>query len=145
VALDGASKATLVISKILSFVSPSLGVLGVDPSMVSRDPVEVAAYESDPLNFHGKIPARTLGEIVHFVEALPPQLQKLTLPMLLMHGTADKLAGVGGSEMVYRSIRSQDKTIRLYDGLYHEIFNEVPADRARVFADVAGWIKARIA
>jgi alpha-beta hydrolase superfamily lysophospholipase len=60
-----------------------------------------------------------------------------------MHGKADRLAGVSGSEMVCRSVRSQDKTLTLYDGLYHEIFNELPADRARVFADMAGWIEAR--
>ena len=144
VVLDGAPPAMLVISKILSVLAPSLGVFSVDPSLVSRDPAEVAAYVSDPLNFHGKAPARTMGEIVRFVEGLPARLPQVTLPVLLMHGTEDKLAGAGGSELVYRSIRSQDKTIKLYDGFYHEIFNEFPADRARVFAELSGWIEAHI-
>ena len=144
VVLDGAPAALLILSKILSVVAPSLGVFSVDPSLVSRDPVEVATYVSDPLNFHGKAPARTMGEIVRFVEGLPARLPQVTLPMLLMHGMEDKLAGFSGSEMVYRSIRSQDKTIKLYEGLYHEIFNELPADRARVFADMSGWIEAHI-
>lgn len=144
VALDGAPAALLILSKILSVITPSVGVFGVDPSLVSRDPAEVAAYIADPLNFHGKAPARTMGEIVHFVEGLPKRLPQVTLPILLMHGTEDKLAGSVGSEMVYRSIRSQDKTIKLYAGLYHEIFNEFPADRARVFADMSGWIQAHI-
>ena len=144
VVLDGAPAAMLIISKILSVLAPSLGVFSVDPALVSRDPTEVAAYVSDPLNFHGKAPARTMGEIVHFVEGLPARLSQVTLPILLMHGKEDKLAGFGGSEMVYRSVRSQDKTIKLYDGLYHEIFNEFPADRARVFADMSGWIEAHI-
>jgi acylglycerol lipase len=144
VALDGAPAAMLIISKVLSMLAPSLGVFSVDPSLVSRDPAEVAAYVSDPLNFHGKAPARTMGEIVRFVEGLPARLPEVTLPILLMHGKEDKLAGAGGSELVYRSVRSQDKTIKLYDGLYHEIFNELPADRARVFADMGGWIQAHI-
>ena len=144
VVLDGAPPALLILSKMLSVVAPSLGVFSVDPALVSRDPAEVAAYVSDPLNFHGKAPARTMGEIVRFVEGLPARLPQVTLPILLMHGTEDKLAGTGGSELVYRSIRSQDKTIKLYEGLYHEIFNELPADRARVFAELSGWIEAHI-
>ncbi len=144
VVLDGAPPALLILSKMLSVVAPSLGVFSVDPALVSRDPAEVAAYVSDPLNFHGKAPARTMGEIVRFVEGLPARLPQVTLPILLMHGTEDKLAGSGGSELVYRSIRSQDKTIKLYEGLYHEIFNELPADRARVFAELSGWIEAHI-
>lgn len=145
VALDGASAVTLIVSKILSCVAPSLGVFGVDPSAVSRDPDEVAAYDKDPLNFHGKVPARTLGEIVRFVEALPDKLSKVKLPVLLMHGSDDKLAGIGGSEMVLARIRSKDKTLKRYEGLYHEIFNEFPADRARVFADMSAWIEAHLA
>ena len=144
VVLDGASTAMIVVSKILSLFAPSLGVYGVDPSAVSRDPAEAAAYDKDPLNFHGKVPARTLGEIVRFVEALPAQLPRITLPILLMHGTADKLAGMSGSKMVHSTVRSKDKTLKLYDGLYHEIFNEFPADRARVFADMSTWLDAHI-
>ena len=144
VVLDGAPAVLLILSKILSVVAPSLGVFSVDPSLVSRDSAEVAAYVSDPLNFHGKATARTMGEIVRFVEGLPARLPQVTLPVLLMHGKEDKLAGSGGSELVYRSIRSQDKTIKLYEGLYHEIFNELPADRARVFAELSGWIEAHL-
>lgn len=144
VSLDGASTATQVISKILSFLTPSLGLFGVDPSVVSRDPVEVAAYDKDPLNFHGKVPARTVGEIVNFVGMLPGRLAEITLPVLLMHGTDDKLAGISGSEMVLKGIKSKDKTLKRYTGLYHEIFNEFPDDRARVFADMGNWLDAHV-
>jgi alpha-beta hydrolase superfamily lysophospholipase len=145
VALDGASGFTLLLSKVLSSVAPSLGLFAVDPSAVSQDETEVAAYAADPLNFHGKVPARTMGEIVRFVERVPPRLSQLTLPLLIVHGKADKLAGVSGSEMVCRSVGSADKTLTVYDGLYHEVFNERPEGREKVMADVAGWIKARSA
>jgi acylglycerol lipase len=144
VALDGASKVTQLVSKILSFLAPSLGVFSVDPSAVSRDPVEVATYAADPLNCHGKLPVRTIGEIIHFVERLPRKLPALHLPILLMHGTDDKLAGVSGSEMIYAAVSSRDKTLMRYDGLYHEIFNEFLVDRLRVFADMGDWIKAHL-
>jgi alpha-beta hydrolase superfamily lysophospholipase len=96
------------------------------------------------LNAHGKVPARTLGELVKFIEWLPAALSMIQLPMLVMHGSEDKLAGVSGSKMVVDRAGSKDKTLKIYDGLYHEIFNELAEDRKRVFADMTGWIKSRI-
>ncbi len=143
VALDGAPPLTGPISKVLSLLAPRLGMFPIDPRLVSRDPEMVAAYERDPLNAHGKVPARTLGEIVKFVELLPALLPAIQLPLLVMHGGEDKLAGVSGSRMVIERVSSSDKTLNVYDGLYHEIFNELPEDRARVIGDMTGWIKSR--
>ena len=104
----------------------------------------MADYASDPLNCHGKVPARTLGEIIKLVEWLPAALSVLTLPMLVMHGAADKLAGVSGSEMLIARTGSTDKTLKVYPELYHEIFNELPPDRARVLANLSEWIDAHV-
>ncbi|WP_420467683.1 lysophospholipase [Panacagrimonas sp.] len=144
VALDGAPPMMKPIAKFLSMVAPRLGMFGIDPSLVSRDRDMVAAYASDPLNAHGKVPARTLGEIVNFVEILPALLPALQLPLLVMHGQDDKLAGVAGSQMVIDKCGSKDKTLKVYPGLYHEIFNELPADRALVLQDMTDWIGARV-
>jgi acylglycerol lipase len=143
VALDGLPPLLAPVAKFLSAVAPKLGLFAVDPSLVSRDPEMVAAYASDPLNAHGKVPVRTLGEIIRLVEFLPMVLSELKLPLLLLHGSDDKLAGVAGSRMVASRVSSQDKTLVVYDGLYHEIFNELPADRARVFTDMLNWLDAR--
>lgn len=145
VALDGAPLPMRMIAKFLSSVAPKMGTFGVQPSLVSRDEDMVRAYATDPLNAHGKLPARTLGEIISLVEFLPAVLSELKLPLLILHGSEDKLAGVSGSQMVAKRVSSTDKTLVLYDGLYHEIFNELPADRARVFKDMLNWIDARIA
>lgn len=139
-ALNATSTWMVLISKLLSLLAPSLGVVAIDPSAVSRDSAEVAAYVDDPLNFHGKVPARTVGELVRFADALPHRLADLTLPLLIMHGKADILTDVAGSEMVMRGVRSKDKTLLVYEGLRHEIFNELPVDRARVFDDLWTWI-----
>ncbi len=123
---------------------PKLGTFAIDPGEVSRDPDSVAAYAEDPLNFHGKVPMGTLGEIVRMVQWLPGALSALELPLLIMHGGDDKLAGVPGSRMVIDNARSPDKTLEVYEGLYHEMFNEPPADRERVLHDLVQWIEARL-
>lgn len=145
VALDGAPPYMRPIAKVLSTVAPKLGVFAVAPDLVSRDPEVVADYANDPLNAHGKVPARTLGEIIRFVEALPALLSGLQLPLLIQHGQEDKLAGVSGSERVMRGVSSSDKTLKVYPALYHEIFNELAADRAVVLKDLTDWIDARLA
>lgn len=145
VALDGAPAYLPPVAKFLSSVSPKLGMFAVDPSLVSRDPDMVAKYAGDPLNAHAKVPVRTLAEIVRFVEVVPGLLPVITVPTLLLHGSDDKLAGVAGSRMILERISSTDKTLKVYDGLYHEIFNEFPADRAKVFADLTGWLAPRLA
>lgn len=143
VALDGAPPLMKPVSKLLSLLAPKLGTFAIDPKLVSRDPQMVAAYADDPLNAHGKVPARTLGEIVSFTEWLPAALPMIRLPLLVQHGGADQLAGVGGSRMVVERVGSRDKSLKVYDGLYHEIFNELPEDRRRVLDDLGAWIEAR--
>lgn len=145
VALDGAPPMLKPIAKFLSVIAPKLGMFAVDPALVSRDPAVVADYAADPLNAHGKVPARTLSEIVYFVEMLPAALPLLKLPLLVMHGEDDKLAGVAGSRMVVKEAASADKTLKVYPRLYHEIFNELPEDRAVVLRDLCAWIAPRLA
>lgn len=144
VALDGAPPMMKPIAKALSVIAPGLGMFSVAPELVSRDASVVADYMKDPLVMHAKVPARTLGEIVNFVEMLPAALPRLELPLLALHGRDDKLAGVAGSERVVKHASSKDKTLKVYDGLYHEIFNELPADRAIVLKDLTDWIGARV-
>lgn len=124
----------------LSGIAPWIPALAVDPATVSRDREEVEAYRTDPLVHHGKLPLRTVTEIVAATEAFPEQVQALTLPLLLLHGSEDQLAPVRGSEMVHERVSSQDNTLKIYDGLFHEVLNELPDDRARVLADLDAWL-----
>jgi alpha-beta hydrolase superfamily lysophospholipase len=127
-------------ARALSATVPWMPALGVDPATVSRDPAEVEAYRTDPLVHHGKLPVRTIAEIAAATEAFPEQVGSLTLPLLLVHGSEDRLVSVRGSRMVYERASSQDKTLEIYDGLYHEVLNELPADRERVLADILAWL-----
>lgn len=145
VALEAAPPLIGPISKFLGIFLPALGMFAIDPSLVSRDKSVVDDYTNDPLNAHSKVPARTLSEIVKFVELLPVLLSAINLPLLIMHGEQDKLAGVAGSKMVADRVSSKDKELIIYKGLYHEIFNELPDDRALVFKDLTNWIQKRLA
>ena len=137
-ALEAASFATRMAGKVLSVVAPRLGVYDIDSTTVSRDPDVVRDYDADPLNYHGKLPARTVAELSNTVERFPSAVPRLTLPMLLMHGTADRLVPIVGTEMVDELAGSDDKTFIRYEGLYHEILNE--PERDRVLADIIAWL-----
>lgn len=129
-------------ARLFSFFSPSKPFLPIDGSAVSRDPDEVRKYNEDPLNSRTPIPARTVTELLDRLAWLHAGYPTLSLPLLLMHGTADSLALPAGSQRIHDLAGSKDKTLHLYEGYYHEIFNEPPADRERVFADVKRWIAA---
>ncbi len=141
-ALEAASPATRIAAKVLSAVAPRLPVFGVDPTLVSRDPAEVNAYETDPLVHHGKLPARTVAELAVAVESFPQAVRSITIPTLILYGTDDKLCPPAGSLMLSERIGSEDKTLKAYDGLYHEILNE--PERERVLDDLCSWLRAHV-
>jgi alpha-beta hydrolase superfamily lysophospholipase len=139
-ALEAASLVERVAGHVLSLVAPKLGVISIDSTTVSRDPGVVRDYDSDPLNHRGRLPARTVHELAGTVASFPDDVVQLRLPMLLMHGTDDRLVPIDGSEMVEERAGSEDKTFIRYEGLYHEILNE--PERDRVVADMADWLDA---
>ena len=139
-ALEAASPAQRIAGHVLSVIAPKLGVFPIDSSTVSRDPAVVVAYDADPLNYHAKLPARTVHELATEVGRFPASLQRLTLPLLVMVGTGDTLVPPAASELVYEKASSEDKTIKRYDGLYHEIVHE--PERDQVMADLTGWLGA---
>jgi len=125
---------------LLSRLAPNLPVTALDATAVSRDPAVVQAYVDDPLVYHGKIRARTGAEGLKAVARVHAGLRKVTLPVLVLHGADDRLTSPSGSKAVAEKVSSVDKTLTLYDGLYHEIFNE-PEQKA-VLDDVVGWLDA---
>jgi acylglycerol lipase len=137
-ALDAAPAPVRLIARGLSAVAPRLGVFAVDPSLVSRDPEVVKAYEEDPLVHHGKLPVRTVAELATAVESFPGNVGVITVPTLIMYGTEDKLAPPAGSVMLSERISSSDKTTIPYEGLYHEIFNE--PEQQQVMDDMCAWL-----
>ncbi len=138
--IEAAPLPLRVVAKTLSVVAPNAGVLQLDGTRVSRDPEEVAAYDADPLNHRGKLPARTVQELVDTVARLPDAVERITIPTLVMQGTEDGLVPPAGARMVYDRLGSADKTLELYEGYFHELFNEPAGQRERPLDDTARWL-----
>ena len=86
--------------------------------------------------------ARLGAELVKTMERVTAEAAKITLPILILQGSADKLVDPDGAQMLYASVSSADKTIHVYDGCYHEVFNE--PERDQVLDDVETWLKDRL-
>lgn len=136
------SRLTILISRLLSRFAPKLGVLALDAEGVSRDPAVVAAYRADPLVYSGKMSARLAAEMFDAMASSRAGASSIALPILLMHGEDDRLTAPAGSRFLFETVASSDKQLKLYPGLFHEIFNE--PERDIVIADLIDWIDAHL-
>jgi acylglycerol lipase len=130
--------AQMLIAKAFSSITPKVSIFAFDGEGVSRDPEVLAAYRADPLNFHGKVPMRTVGELFASPNRVIPLLPSITLPVLILHGGEDPVARPAGSTMIYESLSSTDKELKIYPELYHEILNE--PERQDVMDDICAWL-----
>lgn len=126
----------------LSRVLPGVRVVEkVDSTFVSRDKEVVERYDSDPLVYHKRISARTAHEIENAIKRIRDSAGAISIPVFLLHGTADKIADIKGTEEFYQSVSSRDKELKKYEGLYHEIMNEPEKDK--VLSDIVSWMDQR--
>lgn len=128
--------------KGLSHLAPRLPVLKLKNEDFSRDPKAVAALNDDPLTAHEVQPAMTVAALVRADERLREAFPQIKLPLLIMHGTDDKATVCQGSEFFYKTAGSQDKTLKLYEGHYHDLLNDI--GKEQVVADIMGWIDKRL-
>lgn len=129
------------ISKFVSAVLPWFPAVRVDESLLSRDPAVVREVRRDPLVPSGNAPARTGAEMLRAIEQIDARIQYLSLPLLILHGTADRLADPDGSRYLAETVSSADVTLKLYEGFYHETLND--PERDRVMDNVLRWLDAR--
>ena len=139
---DEMSKISLMMGKVMSVLAPKSGLLQLNADGVSRDPEVVNAYESDPLVYRGKITARLFGELFSAISRTLGNAYKITLPILIVQGGEDKLVPAKGAGLFGEKIRSVDKTIKIYEGLYHEVFNE--PEHKEVLTDVENWLEKHL-
>jgi len=133
----------IAVSQVLGKIAPWLPTIALDSTAVSRDPAVVEAYQTDPMVTRARIPARLGAEMLSTMQSFPGRVGSLHIPLLVMHGSADRLTNPAGSEMVERLAGSEDKTLVIFDDLYHEIFNEPLQGEVR--DDLLAWLDARIA
>jgi acylglycerol lipase len=137
---DDISPLTIFAGKVLSAIIPKLGLIQLDAEGVSRDPAVVKAYETDPLVYLGKVTARLGAEMIKAMGQIGAEASRITLPLLILQGGADRLVPPSGAQMLHDRVGSADRKIILYEGLYHEVFNE--PEHGRVLHDVEMWLKA---
>jgi len=132
----------LAVLKGLSHIAPHAHVLPLKNEDFSRDPKVVAAMNADPLIAHETQPTQTVAAMVRADERLKQEFPLITLPVFILHGTADKATRPSGSQAFYDSAGSTDKTLKLYDGGFHDLLNDT--DRETVMADITRWVDARL-
>jgi alpha-beta hydrolase superfamily lysophospholipase len=144
-ALEVGTDITPLTQKVVGFlgkVAPKLKTVKLDPTSISRDPLEVEKYINDPLIHREGGKAGLALALLNEIKALKQQFKNFTYPVLIMHGESDKITNPEGSKSLYQQAVHKDKTLKLWEGAYHEIFNET--NKAEVIAYMVSWIKNRL-
>ncbi|MGE0220956.1 alpha/beta hydrolase [Mycolicibacterium sp.] len=136
------SPVMLLAAKVLGRLAPGLPVQELPAEAVSRDPEVVAAYRADPLVYQGKLPAGIGLALIRVGETMPKRAAAITAPLLVVHGDHDSLVPAEGSKRLVECVGSPDVHLKIYPGLYHEVFNE--PEKELVLDDVTSWIEAKL-
>jgi alpha-beta hydrolase superfamily lysophospholipase len=128
-------------SRVIGRLAPALPTVPLERDALSRSEAVVQQVENDPLCYTGLIKARTGAEMVRATQRLDAQMHRLTVPYLLIHGTADRLTDPEGSRALHARARSDDRTFSVHEGFYHETFNDPGGER--VLGEIADWLDER--
>ncbi|HTG94557.1 MAG TPA: lysophospholipase [Pyrinomonadaceae bacterium] len=132
----------LSILKGFDYIAPHLHVYTLKNENFSRDPLFVDSMNNDPLIEDESEPTQTATVMIDAARRLHREFPFIKLPVLILHGTEDKATNPSGSQFFYDNAGSTDKTLKLYEGHYHDLLNDV--DKEVVMADINGWIDARV-
>lgn len=136
--------AKKIFGSLMSYLWPSL-TLGneVDAGKISHDPGVVSAYENDPL-VHDRVSARFFTEMMAAMDTVDQQAASFNVPILMQAAGDDHLVNARAAGQFFEKLEIPDKTLHLYEGLYHEIYNELEAQREKVLTDLADWLEERL-
>ncbi|MEX0957060.1 MAG: lysophospholipase [Rhizobiaceae bacterium] len=126
----------------VSHIAPHAHVLALKNKDFSRDPAVVAAMDADPLIAHETQPTRTVAEMARADERLKGEFSRITLPVFIMHGTKDVVTKPSGSQFFYDNIGARDRRLKLYEGHFHDLLNDV--DKETVMVDILAWLDERV-
>ncbi len=139
---DGINPAVIFMGKLFSGIMPRMGIVQLEADGISRDPSVVAAYIDDSMVHTGKITARLGAEMLKAMQTVTQAAEQITLPIMIVQGGADKVIDPTGAQLLFDSVSSEDKTLKIYDGLFHEVFNE--PEHEQVLQDVAQWLDTHL-
>jgi len=134
-----------LLKSVAGFVSryfPRLKALKLDAKMISRIPAEVQTYLGDPLVYTEPVPARTGQELFLQMKYVQQNAENFRLPLLILHGSGDRLTNPDGSNLLFQKASSEDKTLEVFEGGYHELIRDLESKR---YLDlIADWVGERI-
>ncbi|MHA0034100.1 lysophospholipase [Deinococcus sp. PESE-13] len=137
---EGQPQLTKTLAPLLARVAPRLPVSELSSDALSRHSDEVRAYQEDENIYHGKVTAQTAWTMLRLSGELWPAYERWQLPTLVVHGDQDQLADVKGSQRFTATIPAADKTLRVFEGGYHELLNDEPSDEVRQL--ILDWLAA---
>ena len=137
---DGTPALLLKALPVVSRWLPRAPVDRLDLSGLSRDPTVIRAYRDDELTTKQGVRARTANEMARAIARVRQRPEAFDVPLYVFHGTADTITDPVGSEWLAAHAGTDDVTLRLWEGLYHETMNE--PERDEVIAALADWIEA---
>jgi alpha-beta hydrolase superfamily lysophospholipase len=134
----------LLLGKIMSVVWPGLKFNNeLDATKISHDSGVVEAYQKDPL-VHDRVSARWVTEFFNAMDTANRSVKKLNVPILMQVAGDDHLTNAASSKNFFDGLSVDDKTLHVYDGLYHECYNETEGERGTVLNHLVAWVKSRI-
>jgi lysophospholipase len=136
------SARKLMIARVGARMAPRMRLDNeINPSYLSRDPEVGRAYAADPL-VNRKVSPKWFAEATRAMQEVAEWAPRITLPLLVMHGTDDRLTSVDATKRLFERTESKDKELIIYPGFYHELFNE--PEKQEVFERVTEWLGKRI-
>ena len=132
----------LTLLKGFDYIAPHLHVYTLKNEHFSRDPVFVESMNNDPLIKDESEPTQTAAVMIDAARRLHEEFPLIKLPVLILHGTEDKATNPSGSQFFYDNAGSTDKTLKLYEGHYHDLLNDL--DKEVVMAEITNWIDTRV-
>lgn len=141
---ESATSFKVFAAKILNHVLPNFSLGSIDPNNVTRNKQEVESYASDPLVYHGGMKVSFGVQLLNATARVEKALPHFKLPLILFHGTADKLCDIRGSQLMMDTVPSEDKTLKIYDKGFHALHKELPEVSSSVFQEIERWILKRL-
>ena len=110
-----------------------------------KDPEKLKIIASNPRRYTGPPRVGTMRELARVCQYIQDNFSKVTAPFLTVHGTSDGVTCPSSSQLLYEKASSEDKTLKLYDGMYHSLIQGEPDECANlVLKDMREWIDERV-
>jgi len=127
-------------TRMTGFTMPNFAALKLPNEDFSSDPAIPAAMDNDEFIEQSAGPAKTAAGLVDGMRAIWADIDRLTMPLLALHGSEDKLTAPSGSRELIAHAPAADKTLRIYAGLFHDLVHE--PERDQVQGDILAWLDA---